>query len=166
MSSTTALAGGDLEELFRETILDHYRHPRNRGNAIAAPDIVADGAHTACGDHVHLRLRVDDAGRIAAIEWEGQGCAISQASVSMMTRRVEGKTLPEAEAVIAAFRALLLQEPAPREIDLGELVALAGVRRFPARMKCALLGWQTLGDGITRYRIHGKPPDIGAAKSS
>jgi nitrogen fixation NifU-like protein len=152
MSATMIGTTDDLDDLFRETILEHYRRPRNRGSAIGAPDIAAEGAHTSCGDRVALRLRVDDAGVITAIEWEGQGCAISQASISMMTRLVTGKNLAEAEQAIAAFRALLRGEPVPAEIDLGELRALEGVRRFPARMHCALLGWQTLADGIRSYR--------------
>lgn len=152
MSATPTSTRDELDDLFRATILEHSRHPRNRGTGITDPDIAADGANAACGDHVHLRLRLDAAGHIAAIEWDGQGCAISQASISMMTRQMVGKTLPEAARIIAAFRALLRGDPVTPEVNLGESVALAGVRQFPVRMRCALLGWQTLADGINRHQ--------------
>lgn len=153
---STAIVGtkDDLDDLYRATILEHYRHPRNRGSAIISPTIAADGVNASCGDRVSLRLCVDDAGLITAMEWEGQGCAISQASVSMMTRLMTGKSIAEAERIIVAFRTLLRGEPVPAESNLGELRALESVRRFPARMRCALLGWQTLADGVACYR-HG-----------
>jgi len=164
--STRATPNDELRELFRETILEHYRHPRNRTTAITDPDIVAHGAHTSCGDSVHLRLRLDDAGSIAAIEWDGQGCAISQASTSMMTRRMTGKTLAEAEEIVAEFRALLRGEAIPGGAEWGELHALEGVRQFPVRMRCALLGWEALANGITRYHITRQVEAVsGAAKT-
>jgi nitrogen fixation NifU-like protein len=142
----------DLTELFRATILEHARHPRNRGATLVAPDIESRAGNISCGDRATLRLCVDDAGIVTAIEWEGDGCAISQASLSMMSRAVLGKSLAEIDQLIAAFYRLVRGDAGPVGMHLGELEALEGVRRFPARMKCASLGWQALGDGIARYR--------------
>lgn len=151
MSAARATTQDDLHDLFREIILEHYRHPRNRGNALDAPDIAAHGVNSSCGDSVNLRAVVDGAGIVTAIEWDGQGCAISQASVSMMTRAVWGKPLAEVERIIEAFRAFLKSEDVPPDIRLGELEAMSGVRQFPVRVRCALLGWHTLKDGIAEY---------------
>lgn len=157
MSSLRAGEQDDLRELFREIVLEHYRHPRHRGNTLTAPDIAARGVNASCGDSVNLRAVVDDGGNVTAIEWDGQGCAISQASVSMMTRAVQGKTLAEVERFIDAFRAFLRDEAVPPDIRLGELEAMAGVRQFPVRVRCALLGWHTLKDGIAAYhQEHGE----------
>ena len=148
MSAAETAARDDLTELFRATILDHARRPRNRGTSLTAPDIETHGVNASCGDRVTLRFCVDGSGTITAIEWEGQGCAISQASVSMMTRAVTGKSLAEVGRIIEAFHRFLRGEPVPDAVRLGELEALASVRRFPMRVKCAWLGWQALKDGI------------------
>lgn len=142
----------DLNELFRATILEHARHPRNRGASLTTPDIETHGANTTCGDRVTLRLCVDDAGSVTAIEWEGRGCAISQASASMMTRAVRGRSLAEIEDLIGSFREFLGGEAPPADAHLGELEALGGVRRFPVRVNCALLGWHALDEGVAEYR--------------
>ncbi len=151
MSEAMVAPHADLTELFRATILEHARHPRNQGTSLTAPDIESHGVNASCGDRITLRLCVDDAGIVNAIEWEGQGCAISQASVSMMTRVVKGKALPEVERIIEAFRGFLKGEAIPDGIQMGELEALTGVRQFPVRVKCALLGWRTLQEGIGHY---------------
>jgi nitrogen fixation protein NifU and related proteins len=153
MSAAGVTPHDDLQELFRATILDHSRHPRNRGATLTAPDIEAHGVNTSCGDRVALRLCVDDAGMVTAIEWEGQGCAISQASISMMTRATAGKSLVEVERIIESFRNFLADDAPPGEVHLGELEALAGVRHFPIRARCALLGWHALETGIAEYRV-------------
>ncbi len=159
MNATQIPAQGDLNDLFRATILEHSRHPRNYGAGLAAPDIEQRAVNASCGDRVTLRLSVDTAERITAIEWDGQGCAISQASVSMMTRAVQGKSLAEAERIVAAFRAFLKGEETPNDVRLGELAALTGVRQFPTRVRCALLGWQALATGIAEYRARAPEND-------
>lgn len=162
MSAAESPAPDDLTELFRATILEHARHPRNRGTRLAAPDSETDGVNASCGDRVTLRFRVDGNGTITAIEWQGEGCAISQASVSMMTRAVKGRSLAEAERVIEAFHRCIHGEPIPDGVRLGELEALAGVRQFPMRVACAWLGWGALKTGIAEYRarpaVTGQPP--------
>lgn len=143
-----------LDELYREVILDHYSHPRNRGVADPA-DAKREGANPLCGDEITVSVRVRD-GVIEDVRFEGKGCSISQASASMMTEQLKGKPLAEANRLIAAFKAMMHTpsgaEPAADE--LGDLVALAGVRKFPVRVKCATLSWitlemalQELGDG-------------------
>jgi nitrogen fixation protein NifU and related proteins len=137
-----------LDDLYRETILDHYSHPRNRGVADPA-DVARDGANPLCGDEIRVSLRVRD-GIVEDIRFEGKGCSISQASASMMTEQVKGRSVEHAGQVIAAFKAMMHGGTAdghrgPGEaIDLGDLEALQGVRRFPVRVKCATLSWITL----------------------
>src|SRR4051812_6731895 len=121
MSDRDVARDDDLSALFRATILEHSRHPRNYGTSLTAPDIEMKGVNTSCGDRVTLRLCIDDAGIVSAIEWDGQGCAISQASISMMTRMVRGKSLAEIAQIIAAFQSLLAGESMPGGIALGEL---------------------------------------------
>jgi nitrogen fixation protein NifU and related proteins len=131
----------DLKALYQEVIIDHNRHPRNC-HRLADADRVADGFNPLCGDRltVYLKLR-DDV--IADAAFEGEGCAISVASASLMTEYLKGKTEAEAQAVFDRFRALVMGE---EEADTGldKLVVLAGVKEFPARVKCATLAWHTL----------------------
>jgi nitrogen fixation NifU-like protein len=142
-----------LDELYREVILDHYRHPRHRGRLDAAT-AHADGNNPLCGDEISLDVVVED-GRVAEIAVTGQGCSISQASASMMAEMVRGKTLEEIEAVAGRFRTMMdldegdagLDPSRPGEV-LGDLEALQGVRRFPVRIKCALLPWTTLAEAL------------------
>jgi nitrogen fixation NifU-like protein len=133
-----------LDELYRDVILDHYSHPRNRGAADPA-DATREGANPLCGDEIRISLRVRD-GIVEDVRFDGKGCSISQASASMMTEQIKGKPVAEANRLIAAFKAMM-HTPAggePAADDLGDLVALAGVRKFPVRVKCATLSWITL----------------------
>src|SRR6185369_2231849 len=125
-------------DLYRDIILDHAKRPRNRGRPPTATR-VATGDNPTCGDNCTVYLGLDPAGRIAAIGFDGQGCAISQASASVMTTKIKGKTRPEVETVFAGFKDILATGKAPDE--LNELAAFAGVHAFPARMKCATLAW-------------------------
>ncbi|HET7264953.1 MAG TPA: SUF system NifU family Fe-S cluster assembly protein [bacterium] len=133
-----------LDELYRDVILDHYSHPRNRGVADPA-DAKREGANPLCGDEITVSLRVRD-GVIEDVRFEGKGCSISQASASMMTEQLKGKPVAEANRLIAAFKAMMhIPSGAEPEVDeMGDLVALAGVRKFPVRVKCATLSWITL----------------------
>ncbi|MCA1851107.1 MAG: SUF system NifU family Fe-S cluster assembly protein [Beggiatoa sp.] len=131
----------DLKALYQEVIIDHNRHPRNC-HRLADADRVADGFNPLCGDRLTVYLKLQD-GVIADVAFEGEGCAISVASASLMTEHLKGKTEAEAQAVFDRFRALVMGE---EEADTGldKLVVLAGVKEFPARVKCATLAWHTL----------------------
>ncbi len=131
-----------LDDLYREVILDHYSHPRNKGVADPA-DVIREGANPLCGDEIRVSLRIRN-GIVEDVQFDGKGCSISQASASMMTERVRGRTLAEAAHLIGAFKALMHGEHAGAGDDLGDLEALQGVRRFPVRVKCATLSWITL----------------------
>lgn len=133
----------DLRELYQEVILDHNKRPRNKGRLEDATN-EAEGHNPLCGDQVHVTLHTEN-GLIDQIAFEGQGCAISTASASLMTVAVKGKTLEEAEAIFREFQTMVTS-PESEELheELGEMVALAGVRDYPVRIKCATLPWHTL----------------------
>lgn len=131
----------DLTDLYQEIIIDHNRKPRNFGELPGA-NRKAKGDNPLCGDRLQVQLHVRE-GRITGISFEGQGCAISTASASLMTEAVQGKTVDEAEALFAQVRALLTGDGAPTD-ELGKLQALVGVREYPMRVKCATLPWHTL----------------------
>ncbi|MBI4507417.1 MAG: SUF system NifU family Fe-S cluster assembly protein [Chloroflexi bacterium] len=139
-----------LDDLYRELILDHYRRPRHRGR-IEPYDAQAQGYNPLCGDDLTLWVRLED-GRVAAVGTESNGCSISQASASMMSERIVGMTLPEVEQLIGAFKGMMLQGAEPDPDLVGDLEALQGVKRYPVRIKCALLAWNTLIEAIERTR--------------
>lgn len=133
----------DLGELYQELILDHNRRPRNRG-ALEHPDHEADGYNPLCGDRVHIQVKMSD-GVIDEVRFDGQGCAISTASASIMSESVKGKTIEEARRLFEHFHRVVTNEPTADDAPpLGKLEAFAGVGRFPARVKCATLAWHTL----------------------
>jgi nitrogen fixation NifU-like protein len=135
----------DLAELYRDVIVDHNRSPRNRGRLPAATHH-AEGDNPLCGDR--LRLDVDVAGDVIRdLRFEGSGCAISTASASLMSEAVKGRTRAEAEALFTAVHRMLTGDGADAA-RLGKLAALAGVREFPARVKCASLAWHTLNAAL------------------
>jgi nitrogen fixation NifU-like protein len=149
-----------LEDLYREIILDHYRAPRNRGELPVPPAHRAEGFNPLCGDEVILFLDVAD-GVVRDVKIEGQGCSISQASTSMMSAAVKGKPVEEVRRLTRAFKALMSiheskigGEDADVDTDefadvrLGDLEALQGVVKFPVRIKCATLAWNTLTQGL------------------
>ncbi len=150
-----------LEDLYREIILDHYRNPRNRGELDAPPALRVEGFNPLCGDEVVVYLDVADDGTVNDIKISGQGCSISQSSASMMSSAVKGKSAEEARALIRAFKAMMSiheqrldgseeEEPiqADGDVKLGDLEALQGVVKFPVRIKCATLSWNTLAQGL------------------
>ena len=151
-----------LEDLYREIILDHYRAPRNRGELEVPPAHRVEGFNPLCGDEVVLFLLVSD-GVVTDVKISGQGCSISQASTSMMSAAVKGKPVGEARTIIRAFKALMSIHESKiggdgEEVDtaadelagvrLGDLEALQGVVKFPVRIKCATLSWNTLTQGL------------------
>lgn len=133
----------DLKALYQELILKHYRRPRNRGLLEGATAVVSMRNPT-CGDEITLQLRVVE-GTIEAVRFEGQGCSISQASASMMSELMEGKSIAESEVLAARFVELMHGSvEASQDRTLGDLRALSGVAKFPPRVKCALLAWNAL----------------------
>jgi nitrogen fixation NifU-like protein len=137
----------ELTELYREVILDHNRHPRNFGR-LDPHDAEAKGHNPLCGDQLTLTVR-REGDRIADLRFEGNGCAISMASASMMTEAVKGKDRAAVETLFQRVHALLTQAGASAG-DLGKLAALSGVREFPARVKCASLCWHTLNAALAQ----------------
>jgi nitrogen fixation protein NifU and related proteins len=156
----------DLEDLYREIILDHYRAPRNRGELPVPPAHKAEGFNPLCGDEVVLFLEVED-GVVVDVRTGGQGCSISQASTSLMSAAVKGKPIGEVQRIIGAFSSLMSihsshlegsdpeldgDDAAPSAaiggVELGELSALQGVVKFPVRIKCATLAWHTLEEAL------------------
>lgn len=135
----------DLRELYQELILDHNRNPRNRRHLEKASRS-AMGYNPLCGDKVTIELMLDSQGNILDIAFEGSGCAISTASASLMTEAVKGKTPMQIEAIYEKFHSEVTDQPCPKhqDVELGKLVALIGVKKYPARVKCATLAWHTL----------------------
>jgi len=134
----------ELDELYQQLILDHYRRPRNR-RTLPQPDRTAEGYNPLCGDHVTVFLKMDS-GVVKEVTFEGSGCAISTASASLMTEALKGKTLAEARAIFRRFHGLVTGQPQepPTGPGLGKLEVFSGVRKYPARVKCATLAWHTL----------------------
>lgn len=151
-----------LEDLYREIILDHYRSPRNRGELPVPPAVRTEGFNPLCGDEVVVYVTVED-DAVSDVRISGQGCSISQSSASMMSSAVKGKTLAEVEDLTKAFKSMMSiheanldgadGEPqvieAPEGVKLGDLEALQGVVKFPVRIKCATLSWNTLAQAIS-----------------
>jgi nitrogen fixation protein NifU and related proteins len=160
-----------LEDLYREIILDHYRSPRNRGELESPPARRIEGFNPLCGDEIVVTLEVDDE-VVSDIKIAGTGCSISQSSASLMSAAVKGKPVPEVRELIRTFKGMMsihestlpstgsgadgpgggdVESLEPEVIDvdaLGELAALQGVVKFPVRIKCATLSWNTLAQGL------------------
>ena len=140
-----------IEDLYREIILDHYRTPRNRGE-LQPPAVCAEGNNPLCGDDIRIYLDVAD-GVVRDVKFSGQGCSISQSSTSMMTVAVKGKPIAEVLAFVRRFKHMMTLTEGDDEVDqsinLGDIEALQGVVKFPVRIKCATLGWNTLLEAIT-----------------
>ena len=132
----------DLRDLYQEVILDHNRSPRNFG-PLEGADLQADGHNPLCGDKISIAVKVED-GVLIDVRFEGSGCAISKASASLMTEGVKGKSLDEVRAMFERFRQLVTDQDALVDPSLGKLAVFAGVRDYPARVKCAILAWHTL----------------------
>ena len=148
-----------LEDLYREIILDHYRTPRNRGELPTPPAVVAQGHNPLCGDEITVFLQLDD-GLVSDVRVGGQGCSISQSSASMMSQAIKGKPVNEVRALVRRFKGMMSIEDADDggengdartgDVALGDLEALQGVVKFPVRIKCATLAWNTLLEALER----------------
>lgn len=134
------------DEMYQAVIIEHARSPRNF-KPLATPTHHCDGRNPLCGDEVSLDLSVNDEGRITDVGFQGQGCAISKASVSMMTAAIKGKTVTEARELFERFHALVTGKPVD-EAALGKLVAFKGVAAYPMRVKCATMGWHVMMNAL------------------
>jgi len=136
----------ELTDLYQEIILDHNKRPRNF-RPMPGCSCHADGNNPLCGDEVEVFVRLEG-DKLADVSFQGHGCAISRASASMMTAKTRGRTAEEAKKMTAQVRDMLLGAEAEPPASLGDLAALSGVRKFPARIKCAMLPWHTLEAAI------------------
>ena len=138
-----------LDSLYQEVILDHYKHPHHKG--LETGDIQVHHINPSCGDEVTLALKLDG-DIVSSITWEGAGCSISQASISIMSDLLVNKRIPEAEVILNSFVEMMQSKGKDfgDEALLEDGVALAGVSKYPARIKCALLGWMAYKDAVTQ----------------
>ncbi len=138
----------ELDELYQDIILDHYRHPRNYG-AIPDEEVLVDEENPTCGDHIRLTASVVD-GRVTHIRFDGKGCAISMASASLMSESLLNKPIGEVRSQIHAFLAVLRGEKAMDPETMEDFLPLEGVKKYPLRVKCATLGWHALESALDK----------------
>ncbi len=143
-----------LDELYREVILDHFKNSSHTGELLGA-QIVAEGANPLCGDEMTFYVTLNN-GQVQQARFRGKGCAISQAAASMLAAQIEGKSVDDVTKLIEAMKALIQGQEPDAAVDLGDLEALAGVRKFPVRIKCAALSWNVVEQGLDRYRSFGE----------
>ena len=141
----------ELDELYQDILLDHFKHPRNYG-ALPDSEVLVDELNPTCGDHIRLTARLEN-GRVAEVRFDGKGCAISLASASMMSELMRGLTPAEAHARAADFVAFMRGEKELSEESLGDLAALAGVRQFPLRVKCATMSWHAMDKALGKLGV-------------
>ncbi|MBI1952633.1 MAG: SUF system NifU family Fe-S cluster assembly protein [Candidatus Omnitrophica bacterium] len=141
-----------LDELYREVILEHFKNPTHSGELPDA-QIRASGVNPLCGDELAFHVKLRD-GRLERVRFRGKGCVISQAAASMLATQLEGKTVREAERIMDAMKGLMKGQEPDASADLGDLEALAGVRKFPVRIKCAALSWNVVEQGLEAH-AHG-----------
>lgn len=139
-----------LDELYREVILDHFKNSSHSGE-LADAQVKVTGANPLCGDEIAFDLKLKD-NKIEKVRFHGHGCAISQAAASMLSHQLEGKTIVESQKLIATLKDLMQGIDPQPSIDLGDLEALAGVRKFPVRVKCAALSWNVVERGLNEYK--------------
>ena len=138
---------GELEELYQEVILDHSRRPRNFGELPDA-SVKVHGDNPSCGDEIHLAIKFDGDGGLEEIKFTGHGCAISQASASLMTMKLKGKKRAEVEEMLRTFHDLVTTGKNDSVKNLGDLQVMRGVRKFPQRVKCAILPWRAVEQAL------------------
>ena len=144
---------GGLDDLYQELILDHYRRKRGEGT-LANPSVAVDQNNPLCGDEVHLELGIEG-DRLVEVAHTGEGCSISQASVSMMSEAMSGLSMDEALELVEHFRQMMHGSEEGDEDRLMDAIALQGVAKYPVRVKCALLGWMAAKDAIQTYQRNG-----------
>lgn len=136
----------ELEELYQQVILDHSKRPRNFGELADAVHVHGD--NPSCGDEIQLHVKFGEAGQVEDLKFTGMGCAISQASASLMTLKLKGKPRDEAERLMRNFTLLVTGDNEPDTKGLGDAVLLRGVRKFPQRVKCAMLAWRAFEQAL------------------
>ncbi|WEG13767.1 SUF system NifU family Fe-S cluster assembly protein [Pullulanibacillus sp. KACC 23026] len=142
------MSSNNLDQLYRQVIMDHYKNPRNRGSLETPESVTIDMNNPTCGDRIQLQLQVED-GNVKDARFTGEGCSISMSSASMMTEAIKGKSLEDALKMSELFSDMMLgKEIDPGELDLGDIEALQGVSKFPARIKCATLAWKAMEKGL------------------
>ncbi len=151
-----------LSSLYQQLIIEHYRHPRNKGE-LEGPTVEIHMRNPTCGDEVKLQLRLEG-GVVTEVGFTGQGCSISQAAISMMTQKLKGASVADAQALSELFTRLMHgDEEVVRERALGDLRALQGVSKFPVRVKCALLGFDALQEALKSAGASAQPTTEGAS---
>ncbi|QGH34204.1 SUF system NifU family Fe-S cluster assembly protein [Gracilibacillus salitolerans] len=137
----------NLDTLYRQVIMDHYKNPRNRGT-LAEESVTIDMNNPTCGDRIELHLQIED-GKVKDAKFDGEGCSISMSSASMMTQAVKGKNVDDALKMSSVFSKMMLGEDVEDvDFDLGDIEALQGVSKFPARIKCATLAWKAMEKAV------------------
>jgi nitrogen fixation NifU-like protein len=136
-----------LDDIYKEVILDHYKNPRNKRDMPEA-SLTCSRNNPLCGDEITVFVRAED-GKVHEVSFVGQGCSISQSSASMMTEAVAGRSVEDVRALIGEFRSMMAGELDPSEDELGDLVALKGVVKYPIRIKCAVLAWDVLQEALS-----------------
>ncbi|MCM3739327.1 SUF system NifU family Fe-S cluster assembly protein [Oceanobacillus luteolus] len=137
----------NLDSLYRQVIMDHYKNPKNKGLADGG-SLTVDMNNPTCGDRIQLQLQIED-GVVKSARFDGEGCSISMSSASMMTQAIKGKPIDDALAMSELFSDMMLGKEVDTEgFDLGDIIALQGVSKFPARIKCATLAWKALEKGV------------------
>lgn len=144
--SISAMSFNNLDTLYRQVIMDHYKNPRNKG-VLEDDSLTVNMNNPTCGDRIQLTLKLED-GKVADAKFEGEGCSISMSSASMMTQAIKGKTKEEAVKLSHIFSDMMLGKDYDDDIDLGDIEALQGVSQFPARIKCATLAWKAMEKGM------------------
>jgi nitrogen fixation protein NifU and related proteins len=136
----------NLDQLYRQVIMDHYKNPRNKGS-LEDGSLTVDMNNPTCGDRIHLNMKVED-GKVTDAKFDGEGCSISMASASMMTQIIKGKDVDTAMKLSEVFSNMMQGKEYDEDIDLGDIEALQGVAKFPARIKCATLAWKAMEKGV------------------
>lgn len=140
------MSSNNLDQLYRQVIMDHYKNPRNKG-VLEDDSLTINMNNPTCGDRIQLTLKVND-GKVTDAKFEGEGCSISMSSASMMTQAIKGKDINEALKLSTIFSDMMQGKDYDDDIDLGDIEALSGVSKFPARIKCATLAWKAMEKGL------------------
>lgn len=145
------MSSNNLDMLYRRVIMDHYKKPRNRG-VLDEGNLTVNMNNPTCGDRIQLTMKVEN-GRVADAKFEGDGCSISMSSASMMTEAIKGKKVEEAMKMSTIFSNMMQGKEYDDDIDLGDIEALQGVSKFPARIKCATLAWKAMEKGLNEGKL-------------
>ncbi|MFO1445271.1 SUF system NifU family Fe-S cluster assembly protein [Bacillus sp. Bva_UNVM-123] len=140
------MSSNNLDSLYRQVIMDHYKKPRNRG-VLEDDSLTINMNNPTCGDRIQLTLKLED-GKVVDAKFEGEGCSISMSSASMMTQAIKGKNIEEALKLSEVFSQMMQGKDYDSDLDLGDIEALSGVAKFPARIKCATLAWKAMEKGL------------------